>query len=334
MRTDFLTCSAFVLIPLAALGTAACTFGGLDALGAGSRDSGADTSVVANGADADVDTSTGDEPDAGDMDDATLAEASDEADADAGDATEAEAEADVSTGPPNALGVYIDAGTATFCDLHQALYQFCDDFDHRPLPSRFSASDGQFLYSTSSLPSSAPDDLLLYVPANNSGGTWGSKLSQTFSTAAHTVTMEFDFNPSSTNSTTSGVLFAAVDFTGSPTSKYSVRLAYNSGAPRLEESTIGTGINDLYHSNLTIPTDTWSRIQVTLTFIAPDGGADGGPLTGTETISINGTQVQEETLTPNPNFSQVPTLLIGGVFGTYPTTGWVFRYDNVTFNLN
>ncbi len=328
---------ALLVMPLGILGLASCTWSDLSSLGAGSPDAGGPedaggTPPVLHDAGADsavnppivdsgpppppVDSGSPPPVDAGS--DAPVSE-------DSG-----------STAPPAALPIWLDAGTASWCDLHPG-YAFCADFDETPLPAGFSASDGAYLYQTSSRSSSAPNDLLLNVPAQTGGGTWGSKLSRQFSTPASSVVLAFDFDPEVLNSSSTGILFAGLDFLGNSNAKYSVRLAYNQGAPRLEESYLGSP-SDVYHSNFTVSTNAWSRIQVELTFPATvDGGASAdaaAPPSATESIYVNGVlQGTVETLTPPVGFDQAPNLLIGAVYGTNPTNGWALRYDNVTLDI-
>ena len=233
--------------------------------------------------------------------------------------------------PPQALPIYLDAGTASWCDQHPG-YAFCADFDEIALPAGFSASDGAFLIQTSSLPSSGPNDLLLLVPSQSGSGIWGSKLSRPFSTYATSVVLAFDFYPEL--GSTGGMLFAGLDFLGNADAKYSVRLAFSNGAPRLEESYLGSPA-DVYHSNFAVPAQTWSRVQMELTLppTSDGGAADAG--TATESVYVNGVlQGTAEVLTPPEGFDSRPNLLVGGVYGTSPTGEWALRFDNVTFDIH
>jgi hypothetical protein len=325
---------ASVLVPLSVLSLTRCTTGGLDALGGGASDGGHDAgAALPEIRDGGPDASSGDARNG--FTDGNVPDATDGAPStDGTDGGEDVGDGGTSLAPASAPPIYLDAGTSSWCDTHP-IYSFCDDFDKKPLPSQFSASDGPYLFQTSSSPSSAPNDLLLYVPAQTGVSTWGSKLSEPFTTPASSAVLEFDINPGSINAGSSGLLFAAMDFTFNANAKYSLRLAYNAGSPRLEESYLAGG-NDIYHANFSLAAETWSRIQVAIAFSASgDAGVDAGrPLSGTETISVNGAQVQTQTLSPPASFDQRPTLLLGAVYGTNPTTGWVLRFDNVTFDIH
>ncbi len=328
-----------LLAPLFSAGLTHCTFGGLNALGAGSHDAGlpSDSGAIRD-ASLDADLS----PDAAlstDVD-AFIGSSEDEAspgldaaDADAVDSGVSpvtDSQADAASGvPASALPTWLEAGAPSWCDLHPG-YAFCADFDEVPLPAGFSASDGAYLSETSSNPSSGPNDLLLYVPPQATAATWGSKLSRSFETPASTIVLAFDIDPESLNSTSSGILFAALDFLGNASAKYSLRLAFNEGAPRLEESYLGSPM-DVFHSNFVLAPQTWSRIQVEISFA---GVEDGGAGIATESIYVNGVlQNVPETLTPPVGFDPRASFLLGAVYGTSPTEGWALRFDNVTLDI-
>jgi hypothetical protein len=332
-ENDFPALWALFLVPIAGASLTHCTLSGLDALGEGPQDAQGESSASQPpSGDGAREGSTGD-VDAGGLADAD-ATVSPEAGGATPDGSEAAVDdADIVSAPASAPAVFLDAGTSSWCDTHP-VYSFCDDFDKSPLPSRFSASDGPYLFQTSSSPSSAPNDLLLYVPAQGGSGSWGSKLSVPFGAPASSIVMEFDIDPAMVNPGSSGLLFAAIDFTSNAAAKYSLRLAYNAGSPRLEESYLAGG-SDIYHANFALPANVWSRIQVAIAFSAGDAGADSGvPMTGTETIAVNGAQVQTQALTPPASFDQRPTFFVGAVYGTNPTSGWALRYDNVTFDIH
>jgi hypothetical protein len=133
----------------------------------------------------------------------------------------------------------------------------------------------------------------------------------------------------------SGLLFAGLDFLGNANAKYSIRLAYNEGAPRLEESYLGSP-SDVYHSNFTITVGAWSRVEVDIAFpILVDGGtSDAGAAAATESIYVNGVlQGTTEMLAPPVGFDQSPNVLLGAVYGTSPSNEWALRYDNVTLDI-
>jgi hypothetical protein len=113
-----------------------------------------------------------------------------------------------------------------------------------------------------------------------------------------------------------------------------VRLAFSNGAPRLEESFLGSPA-DIYHSNFSLAPNAWSRVQMELTFppSSDAGGADAG--TAVESVYVNGVlQGTSEVLTPPQGFDQRPNLLVGGVYGTSPNSAWALRYDNVTLDIH
>jgi hypothetical protein len=343
--------SIALLAPLFGVGLLHCTFGDLDALGAGSSDS-SDSSVssatVTPGADATSSDESDDDsssPDASGSPEATSspddatpgvdvsADGADAGDLDGPGSDVADAIGDGampgSTPPAMAPPWWLDAGTQSWCGMQQAfvMHTFCADFDQTSLPAGFSASDGQFLYETSSDPKSSPNDLLLYVPAQAAAGTFGSKLSRSFPTYSSTISLSFDIKPELLNSTSSGLLFAALDFLGNAAAKYSVRLAYNQGLPRLEESFLGSPA-DIYHANFALPAQTWSRVEVDITFAGDSG-------TSTETILVNGVPaVAAEMLQPPQGFDSRPNFLLGAVYGTSPTGGWTIRYDDVTLDIH
>ena len=321
--------------PLFGAGLLHCTLDGLNALGAGvpeagtSDDSGGYKTPVVD-ATAPVDT--------GSPTPIVDSGSSPPVDSSAPPIVDAATDAGVdssSAAPPAALPVFLDASSPGWCNQHLG-YAFCADFDETPLPAGFSASDGPYLVQTSSTPSSSPNDLLLYVPNQTTASTWGSKLSRQFETVATSIVLAFDINPQALNTGANGMLFAGLDFLGNANAKYSLRLAFNAGAPRLEESYLGSPA-DVYHTNFSIPLNQWSRVQVEITFPPPgDGGAgeaDGGGI-ATETIYVNSVlQGVTETLTPPAGFDQRPNLLVGAVYGTSPSNPWVLRYDNVTFDI-
>jgi hypothetical protein len=327
---------AALALPVLGLGLVHCTWSDLDSLGAGSADAGTPANDASTAPpvthDAGMDSTTN--PPVVDSGGPPVVDSGAPPVVDSGvDASDAGV--DAALGPPAAaLPVWLDAGTAGWCDLHPG-YDFCADFDETPLPAGFSASDGAFLAQTSSNPSSGPNDLLLYVPPQQGTGSWGSKLSRQFG-AVSSVVFAFDFYPEVLNATSSGLLFAGLDFLGNSNAKYSIRLAYNEGAPRLEESYLGSP-SDVYHSNFTVPVGAWSRIQVEISFplLNADGGiaADAGA-GATESIYVNGVlQGTPEMLAPPVGFDQSPNMLLGGVFGTSPCTEWALRYDNVTLDI-
>lgn len=345
--------SMAALAPLFGVGLLHCTFGDLNALGAGPGDSSLPQDSVTPSPDAAPDAASSDEsyddsssPDAsgspeasGLLDDGATsgvdvsADVADAADLDGPGSDDADATGDsAGTGssvPPMAPPYWPDAGTQTWCGMQQAfvMHTFCADFDQASLPAGFSASDGQFLYETSSDAKSSPNDLLLYVPAQAAAGTFGSKLSRSFPTYSSTISLSFDIKPELLNSTSSGLLFVALDFLGNAAAKYSVRLAYNQGLPRLEESFLGSPA-DIYHANFTLPAQTWSRVEVDITFAGDSG-------TSTETILVNGVPaVAAEMLQPPQGFDSRPNFLLGAVYGTSPTGGWAIRYDDVTLDIH
>jgi hypothetical protein len=337
------------IVLLLGAGLLHCTFGDLDELGVGSKDA----AVPPEAGEAAADVASSDDGEGGPIDtgspsDAGMHDADADADAApgltdsgapdaAGSDAAAEAEAAGPTPPASALPYWLDAGSASWCTTFEYEATFCADFDETPLPAGFSASDGPFLAETSSVPdpsSGAPNDLLLYVPPQSATGTFGSKLSRLFQISATTIDLSFDIMPESLNMTSSGLLFAALDFTEKPVpSSYSLRLAYNAGLPRLEESYLGDGPPDIYHSNFDLPVGVWSRVDVHIVFASPDGGgADGGG--ATESVFVGGVlQGIPEVLTPPAGFDSRPNLLIGAVYGTSPTEGWAIRYDNVALTL-
>jgi hypothetical protein len=335
------------IVLLFGVGLLHCTLGGLDELGAGSKDA----AVLPESGEAAADVVSSDDSETASVDTASPSDAGTRdadaapglADSSAPDAAgpdadaAAEAEAAGSTVPASALPFWIEAGSPSWCTNFGYEATFCADFDETPLPAGFSASDGPFLAETSSAPdpsSGAPNDLLLYVPPQAAAGMFGSKLSRQFQTSATTIDLSFDVMPQSVNMGSSGMLFAALDFTEKAVpSSYSLRLAYNMGLPRLEESYLGDGPPDVYHSNFDLPVGVWSRVDVHIVFASPDGGgADAG--SATESISVGGVlQGIPEGLAPPAGFDSRPNLLIGAVYGTSPTEGWAIRYDNVTLTL-
>jgi hypothetical protein len=321
MRVTWRSAWLALVAPALVAGLGHCTLDGLNALGAGYLDASTDSGPP------DVDAAPGlDVAQGADVDASSPAA---EAGVDA--AADSDASDETSAPPATAPPIYLDAGTGSWCDSHP-FYTFCADFDKTPLPAGFSASDGAYLLQTSSMPapSSAPNDLLLLVPAQGGSSVWDSKVSRPFTTAASSITLEFDFYPELVPS--SALLFVALDFLGNSNAKYSVRLAYNGGSPRFEESYLGSP-PDVYHSNFSLPLKTYSHVSVQVTLPpSGDAGADAG--TATETVSVNGTQQgTAEPLTPPAGFDPHPTLLVGGVYSTFPTGEWALRYDNVTLNI-
>lgn len=323
--------------PLVA-GLAQCTLDGLNSLGSGSPDSSAsqagDSGLAPTpdtGAPDATEAATAPDADSGG---APMDAAAETSIADSGappglDASDAAP--DVSAAPPTALPTYLDAATAGWCDLHPG-YTFCADFDETPLPSGFSTSNGGYLIQTSSWPSSAPDDLLVLVPQQTGTGSWGSTVSRNFQTSVSSIALAFDVYPEIVSP--GGMLFAALDFQGNASARYSVRLAYDQGAPRLEESYLGSP-PDVYHSNFTLPMQAYSRVEMQLTFPpTPDGAAAADAGAATESVYINGVlQGTPEMLSPPTGFDPRPNLLIGAVYGTNPTGAWALRFDNVTLDI-
>jgi len=317
-----------VLGSLLGAGLPSCTWSGLSALGAGETDASPAQDAAVDSLVPGVDAASGTDTSTRTMVDSS-APGVDSAAPPAVDASDAAADVGP-IAPPAALPSYLDAGTASWCDLHPG-YAFCADFDETPLPAGFNASDGAFLLQTSSWPSSAPNDLLLLVPGQSGSGSWGSKLSRAFSTPASSVVVAFDLYPETV--ALGGLLFAGLDFLGNANAKYSVRLAFNNGAPRLEESYLGSPA-DVYHSNFTLSANAWSRLQMELTFPPTTDGGDADAGTATEAIYVNGVlQGTVEVLTPPAGFDPRPNLLVGAVYGTAPTAAWALRYDNVTLDI-
>jgi hypothetical protein len=334
--------------PLLGVGLLHCSFGNLDALGAGATDADVPGESATGEASGDGTASGGGDTSSGD---AAPADGSTSPDTDAppglADSSALDAGSDIAdagvaeagaTVPLSAPPSWPEAGTASWCTQFGYEATFCADFDESPLPSGFSAEDGAFLAETTSAsqPSSGPNDLLLYVPQQPGSQAFGSKLSRQFQTSATTITLAFDIKPESLNTTSSGILFAALDFTEKAApAAYSLRLAYNSGLPRLEESYLGTSSvstpPDVYHANFNLPVGVWSRVEIDVDF---GGGGTGDAGGATETIFVGGLrQGLPETLTPPAGFDARPNLLIGAVYGTSPTAGWAIRYDDVTLTL-
>jgi hypothetical protein len=216
-----------------------------------------------------------------------------------------------------------DSPSGRWCD---GAATFCADFDVGSLPSGFLTISGTFLSLTTVNPVSRPNALLLRVPADPSAtGTFGSSLSQAFpNPVTTTMTLSFDLLPETLSTTPSGMLFAAIDFVGNATSKYSLRLAFTAGQARLEESFLNPP--DTYHPFFAVPMNTWSRLSLTVGF--------SGGVASTATISIGGNAVGggPQTLAPGAGVDWHPNLLIGAVFGGDPQTGWVLHYDDVVFD--
>ncbi len=229
------------------------------------------------------------------------------------------------TGPVNQPPLFLDGGDS-WC-TSQTTDTFCADFDRVPLPSEFSSLDGTLISLTSTFPSSSPNALLLYAPPSAATGSFASKLSKDLPSPVGAIDLEFDLRAEVLNTTSSGLLFAAIDFVDNTHAPYSVRLAFNSGAPRLEESYLGSP-PDIYHTNFSIPISTWAHIRLSLTF-AP-GDVEGGAPTGSSAIYVNGSSVGADALSPPTGVTLRPTALVGAVYGTQPHTGWTLRYDNVT----
>jgi hypothetical protein len=344
--------SMAALAPLFGMGLLHCTFSDLNALGAGPSDSSLPPELVTPSAEAAPDVASSDEsdddsssPDASAAPEATSslddgatpdvdlsADVADGGDLDASGADVADATGDQGSAGSSVPGMapprWLDAGTLSWCGMQQSfvMHTFCADFDQASLPAGFSASDGQFLSETSSDAKSSPNDLLFYAAAQAAAGTFGSKLSRSFPTYSSSISLSFDVEPELVDST-SGLLFAALDFLGNGSAKYSIRLAYNMGIPRLEESFLGSPA-DIYHSNFTLPVQTWSRVEVDITF-AGDAG------TSTESIFVNGVPAgATEILEPTPGFDSRPNLLVGAVYGTSPAGAWAIRYDDVTLDIH
>jgi len=217
---------------------------------------------------------------------------------------------------------YVDGG-ATYCNGSTT---FCADFDHNPLPSGFAGAEGTFLTLTSSRASSAPNDLLLIVPPMSNNSVYASKVSTDFQITANAATLAFDIYPERTTDD-GALLIAALDYLGG-SAKYSVRFAYFGGQLRIEESYLGSGQIDHYHTSFDVPKFTWSRVRVELAF-----GSDGGP--STETVFVSEAQVGlKESLSPPAGVLYRPTLHLGAVYGVGPQSGWELRFDNVALDLH
>jgi hypothetical protein len=216
-----------------------------------------------------------------------------------------------------------DSTSSRWCD---GAATFCADFDVGSLPSGFLTTSGTFLSLTTTNPVSKPNALLLQVPPDGSAsGSFGGWLGHGFPNAVTTtMTLSFDILPETLSTTTSGMLFAVVDFIGNASARYSLRLVFTSGQARLEESFLTPP--DTYHPLFDVPSNTWSRLSLTVTFSG--GAAD------TATVSIDGTPVGggAQTLTPEVGVDWHPNLLIGAAFGGDPQTGWVLHYDDVVFD--
>ena len=174
-------------------------------------------------------------------------------------------------GPINEPPVFLDGGTS-WCGSHTGL-AFCADLDDAPLPSGFSSVDGTFVTLTSTLPSSAPNALLLLVPPNSGSGFFASKLSKAFSAPVSTVALEFDFRAEVLNH--DGERFA---LRGDRLREQSHREVFGASSHStrvfralLEESYLGSP-PDIYHTNFSMPLGTWMRVRLAVTFGPPDGG--------------------------------------------------------------
>jgi hypothetical protein len=335
------------MVSLFGLGLFHCTFGDLHGLGAGAPD--AAVAHESGGGDALADVgSSDDSEDASPGDTGSVADSgSHDADAspsvtDSGAPDSAETSVDAADAAPDGPWVpasdpptWLEAGAASWCTMYGFGSTFCADFDESPLPAGFSGSDsikGANLIVTSSLAQldSLGNDLLVWVPPNTATTVFDAKVSRLFDTPVSSIVLSFDILPEYINTTASGILFAALDFTQRAVpSAYSVRLAYNAGSPRLEESFLGGEPADIPHKSFTLPVGVWSRVQININFVGLDGGGSA-----MEAISVGGVaQGLPETLSPPSGFSSIPNLLIGAVYGTFPVDGWSIRYDNVLLTL-
>jgi len=237
--------------------------------------------------------------------------------------TSTQAEASIDAGAdsevpnPNVPPIFVDGGT--WCG-EQTGTTFCDDFDTSELTKRW-MKEGAFAKLTSYSPKSAPNDLVVDVPAATGGGTFVSKITHDLEGPSTNLVVSFDFMPEKVYVGTSFMIMGALEYTKGA-AKYSLRLVYSSGAIRLEESDITNNSNDRYHPFFEVPVGKWSRIKLDV--------VTSGATPGVQIYLDNTPVGARETITPTPSMDPLPTLILGAVFAGNPHTGWALRYDNVS----
>lgn len=230
-----------------------------------------------------------------------------------------DAEADVDAGDPNGPPVYVDGGT--FCK-GQTL-AFCDDFDKGSVDREW-IREGTFLKQTSYLSKSAPNNLLVYAPPTTGAGSFVSKITRTMGSPSTNMVVAFDFYPEIVDEGAAFLILAALEYAKGTAGRYSLRLVYNHGDVRLEESDLVPPPNnkDAYHPFFSVPRGKWSRVKLDI---------DLGATTPGVNITLDEVAVgAREVVTPTANIDPTPTLILGAVFANNPHAGWAFRYDNVS----
>jgi hypothetical protein len=215
----------------AAVGCSDCADGGSGGAADSTSGSRADSGAAGRDASAtfEPDATSPSPPDGGPDDSAPTADGGDDAPA-VSDAPTLEDATGASDAAPA-----VDA-PATWCTGDTAA--FCADFDTTPLPSGFSTWDGTLLSLATDVPSSPPNALLLSVPPSSGTVTFASKLTSGIGAVVAGITVTFDLRPDQVSM--SPLLIKALDFVGNPSQMYSVRLVYNQGMTRVEESFFGT----------------------------------------------------------------------------------------------
>jgi hypothetical protein len=239
--------------------------------------------------------------------------------------------------PRDAPAEVADVGTTTFCASLSPSPLFCEDFDEGSYTQGWSYTDtvtGSLALDGTEL-RSAPASMIAQS-AIAGAGTVDVAAYRAFSltgTSSLAATLDLDLRVDRADADGGLAVLAQLGLLdGTGGGSYFVQLVADShgAAPlnaSINEAYFATGTKPppvVHPAAQTVAIGAWTH--VTLTVTAPFAGG-----AGTETLSLDGTQVSSSAISvPVQNFTEV--LGVGLTFVQIPSNGWNALYDNVVFD--
>jgi hypothetical protein len=211
---------------------------------------------------------------------------------------------------------------------------FCDDFDEGALAAPWDQVIGTSGHATldTTFAVSPPDAMLTTVNAGATAASVDVAGYKSFSAkqaVAGTYALAFDIrvDKADTSSGSDAVLAAIALWNGSAVWSLELEVSYASATGDLTASLTENSASDYaqHAASEHLSMGGWMRVSIAITLPAGSGG------TAPATMTFNGIQVAAATVhvtTSNP----VPEIVVGPTFATPGSSGWVVRYDNVTFD--
>lgn len=233
---------------------------------------------------------------------------------------------------PDATGedAGVDAAPArpdTFCFTRPAL-EFCEDFDERPVPGAFAAkveAGGGVLTIDDVEPASAPSSLLASIAAAPAGTPEGAaRLEQTFSSGIkYRVFAQMKEQGRSSGGADASVYVAGLGFVGHD---YEVGIGTDGTGAWFAYERAAGGAVQRFPATLPLPAGKWVSVRLDV-----DVTVEGE---GTMLVRFGTDSVVESVAIHPPFAAAQPILLLGAWGATAPHTGWGFRFDNVTYQVD